>query len=108
VLIVDDQDAPGGIWDHWVVFNIDPKTKEIFTGKQPGGVSGKSSSGNTGYVGPCPPNGTHRYFFTVYALDTILSLPTGATKDEVMKAVEGHVIEKATLVGMYTRWQKAV
>lgn len=107
VLVVEDQDAPGGVWDHWIVFNIDPSVKEISTGEQPSGVAGKGSSDNATYIGPCPPNGTHRYLFTVYALDKILNLPAGSKKDEIMKAMEGHVIDKAVLIGIYTRWQKS-
>jgi hypothetical protein len=74
-LISDDPDAPVGTWDHWVVFNIPPDTREIAKGTEPPGVAGKNSWGRTGYGGPCPPSGTHRYFFKLYSLHTQLYLP---------------------------------
>jgi len=103
VLIMDDPDAPVGIWDHWVVFNMPPSTKQISKGTEPNGVAGKNSWGRTGYGGPCPPSGTHRYFFKLYALDNVLNLPQGAAKKEIEKAMQGHIIEKAELVGTYKR-----
>ena len=75
VLICDDPDAPVGTWDHWIVFNIAPSAKEIPKGIEPKGTPGKNSWGKTGYGGPCPPSGTHRYFFKLYALDTMLDIP---------------------------------
>jgi Raf kinase inhibitor-like YbhB/YbcL family protein len=103
VLISDDPDAPAGTWDHWVMFNIPPETKVIGKDSEPDGVAGKNSWGKTGYGGPCPPSGTHRYFFKLYALDTILSLKEGATKKEIEKAMQGHIIEKTEIIANYKR-----
>ena len=103
VLISDDPDAPVGTWDHWVVFNISPSTKEIKKGAEPQGIPGKNSWGRTGYGGPCPPSGTHRYFFKLYALDTMLSLPSGSGKNQIEAAMHGHILAKAELMGLYKR-----
>ena len=103
VLVMDDPDAPVGIWDHWVVFNIPPSTKEIAKGTEPKGTAGKNSWGRTGYGGPCPPSGTHRYFFKLYALDTQLNLPEGSAKKDLEKAMQGHILEKVELMGNYKR-----
>ena len=103
VLIMDDPDAPVGTWDHWVVFNIAPSTKEISQGVEPQGIGGKNSWGKTGYGGPCPPSGTHRYFFKLYALDTELDLREGAGKKDIESAMQGHIIEKAELMGTYKK-----
>lgn len=102
VLVMDDPDAPGGVWDHWVAFDIVPRS-EIPESVGPLGVAGANSWGRTGYGGPCPPSGTHRYFFTAYALDTQLSLGPGASKADVLAALEGHVLSQATLMGTYAR-----
>jgi hypothetical protein len=103
VLICDDPDAPAGTWDHWIVFNIPPATKSIPKGKEPEGTAGKNSWGKTGYGGPCPPSGTHRYFFKLYALDTLLDLPEGASKADIESAMKDHVLEEAQLMGKYAR-----
>ena len=103
VLIVDDPDAPVGTWDHWIVFNIDPLIKEIKQNEQPQGVAGKNSWGKVGYGGPCPPSGTHRYFFKLYALDTTLSLPEGSAKNQVESAMQSHILAKSELIGLYKR-----
>lgn len=103
VLIMDDPDAPVGTWDHWVVFNISPATKEISKGTEPKGTGGRNSWGRTGYGGPCPPSGTHRYFFKLYALDATLSLPEGSAKKDLEKAMQGHILAQAQLVGLYKR-----
>lgn len=108
VLIVDDPDVPkrlkaDGVWDHWIVYNIPPLTTEIIEGEPPIGVVGVGSGGKMEYEGPCPPNGEHRYFFKLFALDNELPLPPGATKHEVMKAMEGHILARAELVGRYAR-----
>ncbi|MBS3096895.1 YbhB/YbcL family Raf kinase inhibitor-like protein [Candidatus Woesearchaeota archaeon] len=103
VLIMDDPDAPVGIWDHWVVFNIPPSTKEIPKGTEPKGTAGKNSWGRTGYGGPCPPSGTHRYFFKLYALDSELNLPEGSAKKELEMTMQGHILAKAELMGNYKR-----
>jgi len=103
VLIMDDPDAPVGNWDHWIVFNIAPDTAKIEKGTEPAGVGGKNSWKKTGYGGPCPPDREHRYFFKLYALDTTLDLAEGSTKDEIEKAMEGHIVEKTELIGLYER-----
>jgi len=103
VLINDDPDAPVGTWDHWIVFNIPPTTTQIEKGQEPSGIGGKNSWGKTGYGGPCPPSGTHRYFFKLYALDTELDLQEGAAKKGIESAMEGHIIEKTELIGTYKR-----
>lgn len=104
VLIVDDPDAPMGTWAHWVVFNIDPEIKEIAENSVPAGsVLGKNDFGKLEYGGPCPPSGTHRYFFKIYALDTILNLSQGTTKEEVEKAMQNHVLDWGEIVGLYKR-----
>jgi len=102
-LIVDDPDAPVGTWDHWIVFNIPPSTRQIGKGTEPQGTPGKNSWGRTGYGGPCPPSGTHRYFFKSYALDGNLNLQPGSTKKQIEAAMQGHIIAKAELVGLYKR-----
>ncbi len=109
VLICDDPDAPMGTWDHWILFNIPADIKGLSPGIKPleklenGAVHGKNSWGKLGYGGPCPPYGTHRYFFKIYALDTLLDLKPGATKKEVLKAMEGHIIGYGELMGKYKR-----
>lgn len=104
VLIVDDPDAPVGTWVHWVVFNINPKTKKIAENSLPAGATlGKNDFGKLEYGGPCPPSGTHRYFFKIYALGTLLNLSSGANKAEVKKAMEGHILDRGGLVGLYTK-----
>jgi len=104
VLIMDDPDAPVGVWDHWIVFNIAPETTDIAENSIPAGATlGKNSWGRTDYGGPAPPSGVHRYFFKLYALDTTLSLPAGATKSQVESAMKGHILAEAQLMGKYTR-----
>lgn len=102
VLINDDPDAPMGTWVHWLIWNIPVDTKTIGKGSKIG-VEGTTSFGRTGYGGPCPPSGKHRYFFKLYALDTELDLPESTTKKELEKAMKGHIIEKTELIGMYSR-----
>jgi len=101
--IMEDPDAPLGIWVHWVKWNIPPETKIIEKGKEPPGVSGKGTSGNLSYEGPCPPNDVHHYIFRVYALDTELALQSGASKKDLESAMEGHILGKGELVGLYSR-----
>ena len=107
-LIMDDPDVPknlreDGMWDHWIVFNIPPNTFVIEQGNEPIGIHGQGTSGNMNYHGPCPPDGEHRYFFKLFALDTRLTLKEGVSKTEVEKAMGGHIIEQAELVGKYSR-----
>jgi len=109
VLICDDPDAPGKTWVHWVLYDLPPTLRELTEGlpAQPtlpnGGVQGKNDFRKLGYGGPCPPGGSHRYFFKLYALDIMLNLQSGATKDQVEKAMQGHVLADAKLMGHYTR-----
>jgi Raf kinase inhibitor-like YbhB/YbcL family protein len=101
-LVMDDPDAPAGTWDHWVAYDIDV-TEAIPEGVAALGTAGRNSWGRTGYGGPCPPSGTHRYFFTVYALDTRLDLDPGADKADLLEAMKGHVLAEATLMARYAR-----
>lgn len=104
VLIVDDPDAPSKAWVHWVIFNIDPSTTSIEENSSPTpAVLGQNDFGKTGYGGPCPPSGTHRYFFKLYALDTKLDLDDTATKQNVGEAMKGHVLDQAELIGLYNK-----
>ncbi len=100
-LIVDDPDAPGGTFDHWIVYDI-PLTSRIEEDSIPG-KQGMNDFRNTQYGGPCPPSGTHRYFFKVYALDQNLRLPQGKRKRDVQRAMQGHILANAALVGRYNR-----
>ncbi|MBN2299340.1 MAG: YbhB/YbcL family Raf kinase inhibitor-like protein [Deltaproteobacteria bacterium] len=108
-LICDDPDAPAGTWVHWVYYDIPPGTQELDEDVDPveypssGGTQGKNDFRKTGYGGPCPPSGTHRYFFKLYALDSELSLPPGRTKKELLDAMKGHIIGQAELMGKYER-----
>lgn len=101
-LIMDDPDAPSGIFVHWVAYDIAPTT-EIPEDVSDLGTSGTNSSGSLGYTGPCPPSGIHRYFFRVFALDTELGLDEGASREQVLDAIEGHVLAQGTLMGTYQR-----
>ena len=102
-LIIDDPDAPGGTFDHWIVWNIPANTTAIAEGKAPQGVAGKNGFGKNGYGGPCPPSGEHRYFFKLYALDTTLNLPAASTKSDLETAMKGHTVGQAQMVGKYKR-----
>lgn len=103
VLIVDDPDAPMGTWVHWVLFNIEPTNKIGEDSVPKGAEEGSNDFGRTSWGGPCPPSGEHRYFFKLYALDSELDLSPGASKGDVLDAMKGHVIEKAELVGLFSR-----
>ena len=103
VLIMDDPDAPSGLFTHWLVWNIDPKTETITEGSAPKGVQGRNDFGKTGYGGPCPPSGTHRYFFKVFALDRELDLPAGAKPSQLDAQMRGHIIAQGELMGRYAR-----
>ncbi len=109
-LIVDDIDAPNEIFTHWIVYNIPPESRELPEGitkdsdLPKGALQGKNSFGKIGFGGPCPPSGSaHRYFFKIYALDQMLDLAAGATKEEITKAIEGHVLDAAEVMGRYER-----
>jgi Raf kinase inhibitor-like YbhB/YbcL family protein len=103
VLIADDPDAPGGLFTHWLVWNIAPQTNSIAEGTAPKGVHGTNDFGKSGYKGPCPPPGTHRYLFKIFALDRELDLRSGAKRSQVDAAIKGHVIAQGELVGRYSR-----
>ncbi|MGA3171776.1 MAG: YbhB/YbcL family Raf kinase inhibitor-like protein [Chthoniobacteraceae bacterium] len=104
VLIVDDPDAPSRIFTHWLVWNISPDTRKIASGAAPSGaVEGTNDFGSVGYSGPCPPSGTHRYFFRLSALDTTIQIATGASRRELEEAMRGHVIGSALLMGRYAK-----
>lgn len=100
-LIMDDPDAPSGTWVHWVVYNI-AITQRIGENSVPG-IQGINDSGQKRYDGPCPPGGTHRYFFKIYALDTALNIPGTVNKAELERAMQGHVLGSAELIGLYKR-----
>jgi Raf kinase inhibitor-like YbhB/YbcL family protein len=108
-LICDDPDAPLGNWVHWVIFNIPPKEtglkENIPAGKKldNGTVQGMSDFRKNNYGGPCPPSGTHRYFFKLYALDKILDADSDLTKADLLKAIDGHILAQAQLIGKYKR-----
>ncbi len=104
-LIVEDPDASRGVFDHWLVWNISPN--EAIAERTNPGISGANSFGKTGYGGPCPPSGAHRYFFKVYALDAKLDLLAGADKKALQDAMEGHILAKGVLMGIYQK-KKAV
>lgn len=104
VLIIDDPDAPMGTWVHWVVFNISPDETGIKEDSVPkGALLGTTDFGDPSYGGPCPPSGTHRYFFKLYALDSMLDMPEGTTKEELLTELEDHILGYAELVGLYER-----
>jgi len=103
VLITDDPDAPGGLFTHWLVWNIPPQTSSIAEGSAPKGVQGANDFGKSGYRGPCPPPGTHRYSFKIFALDRELELRSGAKRNQLDAAMKGHVIAQGELVGRYAR-----
>lgn len=110
-LICEDPDAPAGTWVHWVIYNIPGEIRSLEEGlpieeELEGGIlQGRNSWGATGYGGPAPPSGKHRYFFTLYALESRLDLSAGATADELRQAMEGIVIQDAEMMGEYTRGQ---
>jgi Raf kinase inhibitor-like YbhB/YbcL family protein len=109
-LICDDPDAPAGTWDHWVIWNIPGGSVGLAEGIDTGATlpdgarQGKNSWGTVGYRGPCPPRGKpHRYFFKLFALDATLDLAAGASKKQLLKAIEGHILAEAELMGRYGR-----
>lgn len=108
-LIADDPDAPGGTFVHWVLYNVPPHSRALPEGVPKAekladaSLHGKNSWGRLGYGGPCPPGGTHRYFFKIYALDAVLGLPSGASKQRLLEAMQGHILGQAELMGTYSR-----
>jgi len=108
-LIADDPDAPGKTWVHWVAWNIPATSRSLPEGmpneaEAAGGIrQGTNDFGRVGYGGPCPPRGVHRYVFKLYALDAVLDLPPGTSKASLVKAIEGHVLAEAQVMGTYSR-----
>jgi len=106
-LIVDDPDAPGGTWVHWVLFNIPADTRSLQEDFSAAGnstmIAGENSSGMKSYQGPCPPSGTHRYYFKLYALDAAISLKPGATKEQLLKEMGGHILAQTELMGTFSK-----
>lgn len=108
VLIMDDPDVPAFVrkdqmWVHWVVYDIPPQTKKIPENSTPPGVLGRGTGGEMRYQGPCPPDREHRYFFKLYALDTLLKLKPGASKQEIEASMASHVLAEAQLIGLYCK-----
>ncbi len=108
-IICDDPDAPVGNWVHWIIFNIPPTKKELEEDipkvpELPGGSrQGRNDYGKIGYGGPCPPYGTHRYIFKIFALDAKLDLKAGCSRGEIMNAMKNHILDKGELTGLYSR-----
>ncbi len=108
-LICDDPDAPGMTFVHWIIYNLAPDTQQLpeDVPKQEqldnGALQGQNNFGKVGYGGPCPPGGTHRYFFRLYALDQMLNLEAGVNRDQLDQAMEGHILAQAELMGQYSR-----
>jgi Raf kinase inhibitor-like YbhB/YbcL family protein len=108
-LVSDDPDAPMGTWVHWVLWNIPPSVRELAENVPPkpdlpdGSRQGISDFRRPGYGGPCPPSGVHRYYFKVYALDTMLDLPGSTRKADLLKAMKGHILAEGQLMGKYRR-----
>jgi len=108
VLIMDDPDVPkhvraDGMWHHWLIWNIPAETRGIAENSAPSGIVGQNTRGNKSYGGPCPPDGQHRYFFKLYAMDRAIGLPAEAGIDELRRDMYNHVIAKAELVGLYKK-----
>lgn len=108
-IICQDPDAPSGIWTHWLIFNIPSDTTSLSEwimereNLDNGAKQGFNDFGTIGYRGPCPPGGTHRYYYVVYALDTKIQLPARISRDDLLNAMKGHVVDKGELMGRYTR-----
>lgn len=106
-IIVYDPDAPGGDFVHWIIWNVLPINKQLSENVFiPEATQGTNDFGKTGWGGPCPPSGSHRYVFRLFALDTALDLPDTSTKVELRNAVEGHILEDLQFTGMYQRLAK--
>lgn len=108
-LICDDPDAPMGTWVHWVIYNIPasikglPESVPLLETLTNGGTQGLNDFRKLGYGGPCPPGGTHRYYFKIYALDSVLALSPGVTKQQLLQAMKGHILAEGQLMGKYNR-----
>lgn len=104
VFIMDDPDAPGGTFTHWIMWNMSFRTRKFSSRHLPNSaIQGTNSAGSVGYIGPCPPSGTHRYFFRLYALDIPLDLEPTATVDKLTAAMTGHIVAQDELVGLYSK-----
>jgi Raf kinase inhibitor-like YbhB/YbcL family protein len=101
-LLMEDPDAPGKTFDHWVAYDIPPETRTFPEGGRPG-TQGTNDFGKAGYGGPCPPSGEHRYVFTVFALDERLDLPEGLGKNDLQRVMDGHILDRAELIGLYAK-----
>ncbi len=107
-LIMEDPDVPCCVradcmYDHWIIFNIPPSTRQLAEHTTPPGIQGSNTSGQNRYTGPCPPDREHRYFFKLYALDCTLNLTTGASKTDLESAMQGHILAQAQLIGRYEK-----
>ncbi len=108
-LVCDDPDAPMGTWVHWVLFDLPPDAQGLpenipaVENLENGGIHGINDWRKLGYGGPCPPGGTHRYYFKIYALDKLMNIPVGNTKAQLLKAMEGHILAEGELMGRYKR-----
>ncbi|MDE1829357.1 MAG: YbhB/YbcL family Raf kinase inhibitor-like protein [Thaumarchaeota archaeon] len=102
-IVMDDPDAPMGTFTHWVVWNIPPQKTRFIKGEKISYPQGKTSFGRKSYGGPCPPSGKHRYFFKIYALNLVLNLKEGSSKADLEKAMAGHILTEASLIGKYSR-----
>lgn len=108
-LIVEDPDVPtsirpDGMWNHWLIWDLDPAMESIEEGRAPVGTVGQNTGGDDAYMGPCPPDKEHRYFFRLYALDVKeLGLDAGAQKDDLLQAMQEHIVDEAVLMGRYDR-----
>ena len=105
-LIMEDPDAPRGTFDHWLVWNISPN--DAIAEQSNPGISGTNDFGKTGYGGPCPPSGVHRYFFKIYALDTKLDLLAGADKQALLEAMTDHILAEGTIMGHYQKKKTSI
>jgi Raf kinase inhibitor-like YbhB/YbcL family protein len=103
-LIVDDPDSPSGVWTHWLVWNINPDTKEILENSLPiNAIEGTTTWGKVGYRGPCPSSGTHRYFFKLLALDTLVDLPPSATTAQFIEIIKNHLLSQTEIFARYSK-----
>jgi len=108
-IIVEDPDAPGGLWTHWIIYNLPGDAMSLpehVMGREKldnGAEQGLNDFGRVGYGGPCPPNGTHRYFYKIYALDMKLEMPPLIKRDQLLGALKGHILDEGQLMGVYTR-----
>jgi Raf kinase inhibitor-like YbhB/YbcL family protein len=105
---MDDPDVPrnirpDGLFVHWIIWNIPPSVTSIAEHSEPIGIVGLATSGQLGYISPCPPHGSHRYYFRIYALDCELTIPSTSTKGELLRAMQGHILDQAELMGRYER-----